>query len=128
MNKTEIIIVCVVVAFVALLCLMIFFRGLKLKKADEASNEKKETEKKDDIIAKPETSVKEEKPLPVGIIREEVKNEDNENDLAPFRESAPKETKTNNVKPENKNIAEQIKELSPEMKAILMSDVIKPKF
>ena len=124
MSIAEIIVISAILAVILIIGSIIVFKGIKINKA---SKPKKTPEKKEEV--KPE--VKEEKPLPVGIIREDkVENVNKSNDFAPFREEDKEKEIKIDIKNKNskKSVAQQIKELSPEMKAILMSDIIKPKF
>ena len=87
---------------------------------------KPKTEKKE---PKPENTVAkksepEQKPVPVGIIKEESKVEtltsvEPEYDLAPLREKP---------STQQEQIKAEVKVLSPEMKKVIMSDLLKPKF
>lgn len=122
MNTESMIILIVVASFIFLLAMAIFLKGLKIKKS-----EKKETPKPKEEPKKVEVEKVEEKPLPVGIIKSEITKEGPKvvEDFAPLRE---KKTATTEKVSETKSVSQQIKDLSPEMKAILFSDVIKPKF
>lgn len=126
MNKGSIVILILVASFIAILGAVIIFKGIKIKRADKKDDSKPKEEKKAE--ANVEAKKVEEKPLPVGILKEEIKKPQQKDieEFAPLREKEvskiePKEEK-------QKSVSEQIKELSPEMKAILLSDVIKPKF
>lgn len=123
MSTESVVILIIVSTFIAILGAIIILKGIKINKDAKKESVKEETKKPE---VKEEKRVVE-KPLPVGIIKNEPTKTETKavEEFAPLREKpveVKKETK------EQKSVSEQIKELSPEMKAILFSDVIKPKF
>lgn len=127
MTKAEIIVVVLIGLILLFIGITYFLHGRKIEKKAKIEKQKaqKVEEKKEEIKTEPE-----QQPVPVGIIKEEKpKNVDNQEkpdyDLAPFKDK-PVENKEQTK--DNKNIQEEIKNLSPEMKKVIMSDLLKPKF
>lgn len=115
--------------FLLVIALTIFvtylFHGRKLTK-------KQKSEKKAEVkvveVKTPE-SQSEQKPVPVGIIKEK-KIEKVEDEIAPFKEVPLKVEEQVKVEKKSKEstIQDEIKSLSPEMKKVIMSDILKPRF
>lgn len=127
MNTESIVILVIVASFIACLGAVIIIRGILINKAEKKAKQPKEDTSKKEKVEEPK--IVEEKPLPVGIVKTDTPKVEQKqiDDFAPFRENKEVETVKEEVKQE-KSISQQIKDLSPEMKAILFSDVIKPKF
>lgn len=125
MNTESLVILIIVSTFIFILGIVIILRGIIINNAEKKASKPKEETNKAEV--KEETKIIEEKPLPVGIIKTEPSKveEKRVEEFAPLRE---KETIQTEKKETPKSVSQQIKELSPEMKAILFSDVIKPKF
>ena len=119
MSKTEIIVL-IIIGGIALSILALYaYHSIKMK-----PKKAKEDKPKDEEQASKNSSITEQKPVAVGIIKEEKPeiNADTsieEYDLAPFKEH-------NDSKQEE--IKKEVNSLSPEMKKVLMSDLLKPKF
>lgn len=125
MNKAEIIVVILISLILLFVAITYFFHGRKIEKKNKADKQKAKTEEIKKEEAKQES---EQKPVPVGIIKEEKPKSSElsskDYDLAPFKEQPAKQETIL----ETKNLKQEIKDLSPEMKKVLMSDLLKPKF
>ena len=120
MNKFEILTIVLIVAVIALLLINYFLHGRKLskkQKADKKPKAKVEETKKEPVV-------EEQKPVPVGIIKKD-KIKPAENDLAPFKEEIKSEEK---IEKQEKVFQDEFKSLSKDMKKIIMSDILKPRF
>lgn len=128
MNIYEILVIILFGVILLVLGVTYLLHGIKLTKKNrndkKAKKDAKKEEKQEPIKENAKT---EQKPVPVGIIKEEKKEVVKPSlDIAPFKEPvAEQQVSTNEGK---KSIQEEIKDLSPEMKKVLMSDLLKPKF
>lgn len=127
MNIESIVVLITVSVLVGGLGLAIFLKGILINRAEKKDDKKIKEEPKntEEKVEPPSENI-----LPVGIIKNENVNNEQKlpvEDFAPLREKH-SSTNTTNKEKQDKTIAQQIKDLSPEMKAILFSDVIKPKF
>lgn len=123
MNTIEKLVIILFVAIFLTIILTYFFHGRKLTKKQKAEK-KTETKKTEEVKIEEK---QEQKPVPVGIIKEEKVEKNEVYDLAPLKEK--EVIKPVEVKQEKqKTIQQEIKDLSPEMKKVLMSDLLKPKF
>lgn len=119
----------VILIFVAIFLIIggtYFLHGRKIEKNKaKAKQQPKQTEEK----AKIEESNKDEEPVPVGIIKQEILKSKEEFDMAPLKEPE-KPAKEVDTKPQTtkQTLPDEIKNLSPEMKKVLMSDLLKPKY
>lgn len=118
MNKIEIIVV-VAISVLFISCLIMYFINAKKIAKKAGKTDEKTDSKKDEKVDTVKTA--EQKPVPVGIIKPELQEKQTEEyDFAPLKEHK-EQTKTEQVKGEVKN-------LSPEMKKVIMTDLLKPKF
>ena len=122
MSTAEILALCIF-AFIALSLLFSYLlHGRKV-------NKKQKLDKKPEVkIVEEKTPEPEQKPVPVGIIKKEnvVKEED---EIAPFKDVSKKDEEHKlEKKTKEQSIQDEIKSLSPEMKKVIMSDILKPKF
>lgn len=127
MTKAEIIVIILIGLILLFVGVTYFFHGRKIEKKNKSEKQKSKKEE----IKQEEKIQPEQKPVPVGIIKEEKPKPvdaslNSEYDLAPFKDK-PKETSVDKTN-DNKKIQDEIKNLSPEMKKILVSDILKPKF
>ena len=122
MSTAEILAIILISSIALVIFVTYMLHGHKLSK-------KQKGEKKKEVkVVEEQKFEPEQKPVPVGIIK--VKKEEKiEGEFAPFKEI---ETKTEEIKVQKKSkeqsIGEEIKSLSPEMKKVLMSDILKPRF
>ena len=125
MTTFEIIVVILIASILLFVLITYLFHGMKIEK-NKKKEKKKEPAKE---VKTEEIKQPEQKPVPVGIIKE-AKSKINENgtteyDLAPLKD---KPTLTPTSSCETKTLSKDIKDLSPEMKKVMMSDLLKPKF
>lgn len=126
MTTAESIVIILIICILLFVGITYFLHGRKVdkKKKDEKKSAKPEEKKNEEKVATPP----EEKPVPVGIIRQPQPKPEAENqpeyDLAPLKDKS--ETKSETQK--TQNLKTDIKNLSPEMKKVIMSDLLKPKF
>ncbi len=118
--KPEIIVILIFVAIFLIIGGTYFFHGRKI---EQEKKKQKSAEQKSEVIEKP---IEEEKPAPVGIIKKESIESKEEYDFAPLKEVKTEENKKEQN--QKQDIQQEIKNLSPEMKKILMSDLLKPRF
>lgn len=126
MNSYEILVLIIIGFVLAVILITYLFHGRKLTKKNKAEKVKPKV-----VEEKPKEEKKEEqKPVAVGIIKENKSKAEEiliENDLAPFKELPKVENNAiNEVK--KQSIQDEIKNLSPEMKKVIMSDILKPRF
>lgn len=116
MNIAEIITLIIFIVILLVIGVLYFVNTLKInKKAGKG------TKKVDNTHSESEnTAVVEQKPVAVGIIQKEGLLKPDECDFAPFRDQ-PKQT-------EKEKIKKEVSNLTPEMKKIIVSDLLKPKF
>jgi len=121
MSTAEILAI-ILIAFIVL-CIFVtyLFHGRKLTKKQKTEKKKPEVKVVEEKKQEPE-----QKPVPVGIIKKE-KVEKVEQDFAPFKET-PKSEEVKQDKKVEQTIQDEIKSLSPEMKKVIMSDILKPRF
>lgn len=115
MNTAEIIIL---ISFVVILLVIGVLYFVNSKKINKKSGKDKDNKTANDS-EKP--VVVEQKPVSVGIIQEEKHSKPNECEFAPFREQKLELT-------EKEKIKKEVSNLTPEMKKIIVSDLLKPKF
>lgn len=122
MTKIEIIVLIVIFALLAFIGIFYYIHSLKINPPKEKEKQQENKDKKE------EKPLQEQKPVPVGIIKQEIKNEDNgqEYDLAPFRETAKEETKP--ATENSKSVKEELLGLSQDAKKVILSDMLKPRF
>ncbi len=125
MSRPEILVligICVIVLFVGI---TYFFHGRKIEKKAREEKKKAKAELKKAVV---ENKEPEQKPVPVGIIKQETKSNDSveEFEMAPFRDKP--QPKVSEKKDGSKDLKEEIKSLSPDMKKVMMTDLLKPKF
>lgn len=120
MSVAEILAIILIAVIVLVLFVTYMLHGHKLSK-------KEKKDKKTEVKVMEEKKLEpEQKPVPVGIIKEE-KIVKTENEFAPFKKTEVTEEKKEN-KTKEQSVGEEIKSLSPEMKKVLMSDLLKPRF
>ncbi|MBE5746535.1 MAG: hypothetical protein E7359_04575 [Clostridiales bacterium] len=126
MNIYEILVLILFAIIFLVIFITYLFHGRKLTKKIKVEKEKPKV-----IEEKPkEEKIVEQQRVAVGIVREEkkqveVKEEINIEDIAPFKETV---IKNENKESNKQTIQDEIKNLSPEMKKIIMTDILKPKF
>jgi len=120
MSTAEILAIILISSIALVVFITYLLHGRKLTK-------KQKSEKKKDVkVLEEQKSEPEQKPVPVGIIKNE-KQEKTDNEIAPFKETVVSENKQEK-KTKQQSLGEEIKSLSPEMKKVLMSDILKPRF
>lgn len=124
MSTVEIVILVSIIVFFLGLGILYFIHSKKIN--SPAKKESKAEEKKDGsgdaVVKEPE-----QKPVPVGIIKAEVKPQITEEyDLAPFKDTVEEQKKTTNT--DKKTVTEEIKGLSKDAKKVILSDILKPRF
>lgn len=122
MSIAEILVLCLFAFIVLCFLFNYILHGRKVNTKQKAEKKKEDTKQEE----KSAPTI-EQKPVPVGIIKEKiVKAEDN---IAPFKEIVENEEQsTNEKKTKETTIQEEIKSLSSEMKKVLISDILKPRF
>ncbi len=120
MNVAEIIVVVVICVALVLYLLLYLFHLSRIKKRNAGGEAKPKKEEKASV--EENSSTPEQKPVPVGIIKESTlkKKDDEEYDLAPLKEPIKTDKK--------EEIKKEVKSLSTDMKKVIMSDILKPKF
>ncbi|MGN1207889.1 MAG: hypothetical protein ACI4TI_00270 [Christensenellales bacterium] len=127
MTTAEIIVIVLIGLILLFVGVTYLLHGIKIeKKNSQTKKESQKIETKQDAIK----SEPEQAPVPVGIIKPEKpkqseQSENSELDLAPLKDKPVEKPKENLGA---KQIQDEIKNLSPEMKKIIMSDILKPKF
>ena len=117
MNTAEIILLISFIVILLVIGVLYFVNTLKINKKEGNG-----TKKDNKTASEPEnTAVAEQKPVAVGIIQEKKCFKQDEVDLAPFREPQKEPT-------EKEKIKKEVSNLTPEMKKIIVSDLLKPKF
>ena len=117
MNIAEIITLISFILILIVIVALYFVNTLKINKKEGKSkgkDDKIKTEAENQVIV-------EQKPVAVGIIEEKKYFKQDESDFAPFREQKPELT-------EKEKIKKEVSNLTPEMKKIIVSDLLKPKF
>lgn len=125
MNSYEILVLIIIGFVLAVILITYLFHGRKLTKKNKAEKAKPKV-----IEEKPKEAKKEEqKPVAVGIIKENKSKAEEViiDDFAPFKELPKVENNTIN-EAKKQSIQDEIKNLSPEMKKVIMSDILKPRF
>lgn len=125
MTTIEIVAIILIASILLFVLITYLLHGIKVEKKN-----KKEKVQEKKVEEKPkEVEIPEQKPVPVGIIREKnveaEQGKQPEYDLAPLKDK-PKENPV--TQKTEKNLQSDIKNLSPEMKKVIMSDILKPKF
>lgn len=126
MTTAESIVIILIICILLFVGITYFLHGCKVdkKKKAEKKSAKPEEKKTEEKVATPP----EEKPVPVGIIRQPQPKPEAENqpeyDLAPLKDKPESKSETQKTQ----NLKTDIKNLSPEMKKVIMSDLLKPKF
>ena len=126
MNKYEILVLILFAVIFTVIFITYLLHGRKLSKKNKA-----EKTKPKEVEEKPvKEMVEEQKPVAVGIIKEEKPKQEEEvvlEEFAPFKEQ-PKVENSEIKEDKKQTIQDEIKNLSPEMKKVIMSDILKPRF
>lgn len=135
MSKFEILSICVVGGLLLFIFIMYAYHSSKInpkQKKDEKPKDAKVENKTDAKVDTAPAEPQEEKPVPVGIIRKETIESNNNNvelDVSPLKDGVEENKKVLTKQVDNnQTIQQEIKNLSPQMKSVLLSDILKPRF
>ena len=116
MNIAETIVLIICLTLVVIVGGLYFINSKKINKKTKV-----DTKKTDNPQSNPQKPVEiEQKPVAVGIIQEKAKTKQEDGDFANFREKEEISQK--------EKIKKEVNNLTPEMKKIIVSDLLKPKF